>query len=178
MKLLFYKENYAGRKLTTRRCVLCVLSSSTVPQSSMLPLAATMASAGLISNELAAVFAVPKISKGQRPPSAASIARSVTSDEFFSELRKAEEKKKEIALQKQKNILARAEKKGRQEEEKAQKTERVQQETTVNCSVCGVRNAEITCIECEFSFHEECQAEVCQAFGETNPLPFCVNCRG
>ena len=75
--------------------MILLFFSCSIPQSTMLPLVMMMAAAGVISDQLAAVFAVPRIAKPARVPSAARHARSVTSDEVFLLLKEEDEIKEE-----------------------------------------------------------------------------------
>lgn len=70
--------------------------SSTGSTATMLPLAKSLVEAGTLSEGTAALFQMPAITP-RRLPSAASQARSLTSDEFFSKLQETEKEKAEKA---------------------------------------------------------------------------------
>ena len=135
----------------------------------MLPLATTMAAAGVISDQLAAVFAVPRIAKPARAPSAARHARSVTSDEVFLLLKEEDEKKEE----RERKRMAKKIKK--QEAESKEKRENIKESVAV-CCICGMDEKHavgFTCTDCGLFFHTACHKEVGTAWKREFS---CVNC--
>jgi len=148
----------------------------------MHPLAAAMVSTGVITESLAAVFAVPRITKS-RPPSEASKARCITADGFFHELEKSKQKKKEIQDEKEKKRQERMEKERLKLEEKERaKQERAEKESAnqkKECGICGVQAAESSkvCGICNMLFHTSCLDAVRGVIlGDHDTELFCVNC--
>ena len=126
-----------------------------------LPLADSMVRAGIISQEAAQLFQTPVISS-QRLPSAASRARSLTSDEFFSALQQIEQEKRD------KNRQSRT--------RNSATTEEVMPPTPpaeVVCSICGEGPAEVMeCPECAYYCHRVC----CSAITADGQPLLCPNC--
>ena len=144
--------------------------SSCVEQASTtLPLAQSMATAGVISSEMAAIFAVPQITSKERLPSSASTSRSLTEHEFIVALEAKAKEKKDEKVRKEK---ARQERQQKKEEKQAQKEEKTKRKLAVEeqrreksrCCICGflpTADASCTrCTSCGYSFHSDCLAEI------------------
>ena len=155
-------------------------SSCLEQASTTLPLAQSMAAAGVISPEMAAIFAVPRMTSKERLPSSASTSRSLTEHEFIVALEAKAKEKKDEKDRKEKARQQRQQKKEEKQAEKEEKTKRKlaeeeQRREKSQCCICGfLPTAEASCTRCTncgYSFHSECLAEI-----EFALAVLCPNC--
>ena len=155
--------------------------------STIYPLAMSMASAGVISHDLATLFAVPSITVKKRLPGAASHARSLTEGQFLKFLSQAEEEKRRKEEEKIRARKEREEKKKAKEEERKRKEdarkkkeeakkEKAQGSTTAWCDVCGelIEKLEVSvCSNCGYCFHQQCMTTLREVISQDI---VCANC--